>query len=778
MTTDSALSSWLAAQQWLECHVVLRNSFAAAAREHPLLVLDAVLKYAARQGSTRWPPWHFRPDRYFAPKLVLGKRYGLTILFPGCADMATGDAAVASLRSWLADERRHFRLERADSPCVVDGTQALAAVREANPGLETSSGVCLDVLSPLPFKAACGWSGTATADWLGETLVRRVERLFGEMPPSLRLEALQAWQGLRLLPWFWEYEKYQHVSQSTGGVRFCHGFCGRLYLEGAVAPVLPLLAVARHCNVGSRLSAGQGAFAISLPQPERDDALLAVETWIRAWRELAWRTPGLTPDLPEGMYERLCRRYLEADAAPPSPDQRLDMLLGMGLYDVLHTPLSRMAPDMGHQWDRSLPWLPGSGILRTVDALLPTADRHIRRMLARFARCSRPEKPNTPVDNSTEVAPPEAWLSEQDVATPLEAGNNEDAQDNDVTDVTSSHSLRRPCYLLHPGTAVTLDDERICARYAGALVGNVPLGHVSQLVLRGAGSVSIPLLRACDKRGIPVIFCTSSGRFYGLLATESAAWRLRADVQLRHWDRLGEQGRLRMACVLIMAKIRHYAAWLCGAAREPFLRQAAAAALRQLEQATTYGAVLGVEGTFARLCFAVINGLVAHQGFASGSRRPHQRADAWNCLLDAASSLVYNRLCVLLHGEGLPPYRGYLHRQHARYATLAADIQEVFRARTERWLVSLIRQGDLDTSWLAFDLSRHTWNVTREGWPPLLDLFEQALASRRSDESATWLEFMEEQVHRLRLWCMGKMPLTLHAETGWWEPEWQPVPTP
>ena len=48
-----SLTSWLAGHCWLECHLVLRNMFADAVVEHPLLVFDAVFKYAARQ---RVPP--------------------------------------------------------------------------------------------------------------------------------------------------------------------------------------------------------------------------------------------------------------------------------------------------------------------------------------------------------------------------------------------------------------------------------------------------------------------------------------------------------------------------------------------------------------------------------------------------------------------------------------------------------------------------------------------------------------------------------------------------
>ena len=159
--------------------------------------------------------------------------------------------------------------------------------------------------------------------------------------------------------------------------------------------------------------------------------------------------------------------------------------------------------------------------------------------------------------------------------------------------------------------------------------------------------------------------------------------------------------------------------------------------------------------------------MVANRGFASEKRLPHQRPDAWNCLLDSVSSLVYNRLCVLLIGEGLSPYRGYMHCQHSRYATLAADLQEIFRARTEHWLVDMICDGRADTTWVQRQGDTQRLSLTREAWYCLLEEFEKELGRSSQGSSSTWLELMEGQVRRLRLFCTEGAQLELHIENEW-----------
>lgn len=752
----SELRLWLSGLKWVECRLVLQNTFAEQAREHPLFVLDALLKYASHQGKHPWPTWIFRPETSFAPSMNREKQYSLRLIFPGCGDVSQGSEAISCIRKWLDGPKRHFRLIEADPPCVLTGSKILADAEQTFSLQGPADGVTIEVLSPLPFQAKDGWKGKITAAWLGESLIRRVERLFGSMPSDLRKRVAAAWKALILIPWFWNYVVFQHRSKSTGGVRYLNGFCGHLFLEGNLEAALPLLAMGAHCNVGSRLSAGQGALSISPEKPFLDVSLYSDDFWIRSWALLAEHTPNLTPDLPEGIVEKL---YKEFENPNPSGFhlRSSDMLLGTGLYRLLSQSLARLDPALCARWKENLPWMPeGSDIPAAVDKLLPACDVLLRSLVRRVTGITPPANVGFTSPQSEEEGV--CWPSEPD-ANP---GNGPEKREMEPP------PLRRPCYLLKPGAAAVLLDENVCSRYQGAVVGSAPLGHVSMLILQGAGSISLPLVRACGCRNIPIIFCTSSGRYQSMIPPEGFVWRDRSDRQLRHWDRLGEEGRLATGIAIIEAKICNFTSWLSNTASGTNLRKAAAEAISKIRKATTRDIALGIEGSFARLCFTAINSMVAGHGFASSKRLPRQRRDAWNCLLDTASSLVYSRLCVLLTGEGLSPYRGYLHCQHTRYATLAADLQEIFRARTEQWLVGTILDGRIDISWLEKQENTHQWSLTRDAWHSLLEEFEKELGRCQKGCCSTWLELMENQICRIRLFCTGGADLELYKENGWW----------
>ncbi|MBQ9539538.1 MAG: CRISPR-associated endonuclease Cas1 [Treponema sp.] len=755
---------------WLECHVVLRNTYAQAAKEHPLLVFDALFKYASHVGNERWPAYLFRPDHHLPTTLCQGKRYGLTLCFPLCSDALIVENAMRDFRSWLTGSRTHFELVHNDPIVrwtVGDATEVLRDMLP--PQIEYLQ---LDILSPRPFEAKNSpWKGTLTADWLGELLLRRAERLFGNLPEVLRKSQATYWKGMKVVPWFWDYASFPHISRSTGGTRFLNGFSGPLWLEGNLEPALPLLAICSHLNMGARLSAGQGAFAVRPAEAFLDRKLYDEETWFPSWYLLAQRVPGLCTDLPEGFYDHLCRERLETlcDGDWQPAGMKTDALLGMGIFHLLHKALRHINPELADEWHDALPLFPDKdSFLPSLLSAIPRSDICMMTLVERYALWMR--KPLRTI--LKHVATPAKSVTTDDDVSHKPEQLTQPAVNAEATNEECLRPLRRPCYILTPGAAVTLDSGEVRARYQGKNCGHVPLGHVSMLILQGVGSVSVPLTRACAEMGIPVIFCTRYGRYRCMISVESAALRERWDAQLRHWDKLGESGRCRAGARVIMAKVQNYIFWLkmkLHADKAKELACACTKTLSQLSAAADQNTVLGLEGSFARLCYHAVSENLLPSGFHSYHRRPRLRPDRWNCLLDMASCLIFNRIVTLLYGEGLSPYRGFLHCQHARYATLAADMQEIFRSRTEEWLVTLLKKGIVETS--HFTRSGASYLPTKELYTLLVDVFEQELCRKRNGDADTWLSLMEEQIHRLRLWCTGRTPLTLYCQRRWWQPD-------
>ena len=258
----------MASKTWLECTVSFRNIRAKQAREHPLFILDALCKYAAN-GS--WPLWLFRPHAHYTAPIAQDSVYTITLIFPE-SPTSLGNSVVSSLMDWLKHPWTNFQIEEAASPSL----QCAADFFDQNT-LSESQALTLQILSPLPYKAETGWKGTITPTWFSTQLLRRMERLFGPAPEECSAEIGERWQGVRLYPWFLSYEEHHHKARSTQGVRYLNGFTGDATLEApcgkTLTDILPLLALGSKLNVGSRLSAGQGAFRL-LPYTAQFDALL------------------------------------------------------------------------------------------------------------------------------------------------------------------------------------------------------------------------------------------------------------------------------------------------------------------------------------------------------------------------------------------------------------------------------------------------------------------------------------------------------------------------
>lgn len=100
----------------------------------------------------------------------------------------------------------------------------------------------------------------------------------------------------------------------------------------------------------------------------------------------------------------------------------------------------------------------------------------------------------------------------------------------------------------------------------------------------------------------------------------------------------------------------------------------------------------GLEGIAARKTFAQIGSWIESPDFQwhGRKRRPPDRI---NSLLNFAYHLLFCRINVLVRAAGLNPFLGFLHEPNEHYEALVCDIQELFRASIDRFVVKLVNLG-------------------------------------------------------------------------------------
>ncbi len=327
-------------------------------------------------------------------------------------------------------------------------------------------------------------------------------------------------------------------------------------------------------------------------------------------------------------------------------------------------------------------------------------------------------------------------------------------------------TLRRTLFIHTPGAWAGQDFGSVVVRKDGALLARVPLERVSDIVFLGAQGVSTWLLHSCARRRIPVTLATAQGWHVQTLVPDTRThWDLAARQAARH-AALGPAGRLAQARMVVEAKLANHLSWLRGlpgGAEADAARAAAHRALRQglrsLPSAPSVEALRGTEGQAAAAIYPVVNSLALDPAFHSPLRRARQKPDLWNTLYDAASSLLFSRLNLLLRSRGLNPYLGWLHSAQDHYESLVCDLQEPFRARLDRFLLKLVNKRTITPEHFEEKAPQGapaspdqasspavSFRLSREGYRRLVDAWDRELRVRLAGDPAAFGDLLASQV--------------------------------
>ena len=638
-----------------------------------------------------------------------------------------------------------------------------------------------DFFSPLNFSNK---DSQSAGEQLGSMLLVRLEKLFG--PISQKEILFEACRHVHITPYSWEYREHRHASKSSGGTQFLNGFQGRLLLRGNLTPLLPLIAIGARTGCGSRLSFGLGALRVMKADLLRQE-----------WTSEAALLSSL--DFLNGHGYGLDKEYVfEVKQAVQSgtPLSANALLLAQEVFlRLLHKPVKFAYPAAGVADSVAFPWqtleqhsLQNEAGLDSVLALLSTSDRQLLPVIQQVwklkgvpqmedlrarARAGKAVSEASGLGLGAFLTPDGIALEspeEREVMIDVLARHGilmtEENAEEDSREEERLTPWKRNLHVLHPGAAIGLDGDAVSARFDGKVLLRTPLGQVSALILHGSGSVSTPLMRRCMAENIPIVLCESGGRLTGCLVPQSPAWRKRSRDHARHWEQLGENGRFFMAREFIAAKVENF---LCRMPRSmqngrEFL-SAGHKALEAVRNARNSRELLGVEGSFARIAFRTCNDCVKNDAFHSACREQRLGRDLWNTALDFASFLTFQRIAMELIAEGLDPFLGIFHCQNLRYMTFAADIQELFRADVERWLLRMINQNMLRTEHFVQKDGR--FSFTQEGRRLFLVEWEAGMQTKYARQPDSTARCLSRQVRMLRLWLCSGLPPELYTGTQW-----------
>ncbi len=260
-----------------------------------------------------------------------------------------------------------------------------------------------------------------------------------------------------------------------------------------------------------------------------------------------------------------------------------------------------------------------------------------------------------------------------------------------------------PFYVQEQGAKVGKSGEVLVVEKSGEKLGQARLKDVSQLCLMGNVQISTQTIHLLCEAGIPVVYLSTGGWFYGIsqgLGLKNAFDRA-AQFQVCQDD----ARCLLLAKELVSSKVNNQRAFLMRnavprtAAVEASLEEMAAVQ-RPIDRCDSASSLLGLEGTAAAAYFRSFAALLKPRDgdiawdFNDRNRRPPR--DPVNALLSFTYALLTKECTTALQAEGLDPWWGFYHRPKHGKPALALDLMEPFRPTiADSAVISAINTGML-----------------------------------------------------------------------------------
>lgn len=312
-------------------------------------------------------------------------------------------------------------------------------------------------------------------------------------------------------------------------------------------------------------------------------------------------------------------------------------------------------------------------------------------------------------------------------------------------------------YVTQPGAEVRKKGGRLQVEWQGQVLTALPLREVERLIALGPVQVSAAAAQVLLQAGIPVFFCSTHGRCYGMLSKGIEDVELLLLQVARYQE---APFRLGIARALVEAKVRHQQRLLRRHARNhpnPALSQAAdqlGLLPPSLPHRTSVPEVMGVEGQASALYFGAFGQCLRRPGVAFTTRNRRPPKNPVNAILSLGYMVLLGEVLGAVTVEGLHPGLGFLHEVSSRRPALALDLLELARQPVvDRLTLSLFNREALT----ADDFQSRPTGEVRLKEPSLkryLEFYERAMTTPfrygSDGQEGTFRDWLRQQTHHLK----------------------------
>ena len=330
--------------------------------------------------------------------------------------------------------------------------------------------------------------------------------------------------------------------------------------------------------------------------------------------------------------------------------------------------------------------------------------------------------------------------------------------------------FKKPLYIVEPYVFMSISGEAVVLKKDQAVIDTIPLRRISEIMMMEKTVFSSSVIRYCTENRIPFTLTLNSGYYITTIKPDSKKYYEISYAHSLKFNSLSETEYLCIAKEFAAGKIRNYIVYLkqrYNKGDNAFLQELAESA-DHICQAGDIHQVRGVEGMAARNIFQELNDHIKFPCFYF-KKRLRRQPDRINSLLNFGYYLLFSRINATVRGVGLNPYLGFLHSPGDNYESLVCDIQELFRARVDRFILRLINLEIIKEN--DFIESRNGFYLNKEGVAKFLNQFEREMNRKSSKNSLSLKEHIYIQVTIIKNWVLENKSLTFYkwdvsSETG------------
>lgn len=810
-------------------------------------VIDAVVKDVNNLAEIEGEVIFHINDKPLRYKLKKGRQFEATFIFT-----KSSKAEISSFKERLYEyfndrwNSRNIMLLDISELVKRDLSSLLSEIKETK--LKKANELCLDFLTPLPFKPEHPKKRTyITRQHFIECIISRLKRLYDI---DLRLDYEE--EDFTIFP-CWMYDQLAVSSFSQRGAqRLINGCTGKLYLKGYLESITPLILIASELHAGSAVSYGRGYFKLYSENPVSFIDAEKLNDTIRFYVSKNTNEIGAyTEETVKELYNDFVSGNYEPSPAVAFKDSKTgiiheqfswkDRVIASVIKNLIDVPIDSILPltvvgfrshtdldaiknkieqliEQGYEWiaDFEIKKLYSSinhkKLKEILGKIIPDADHKIIEIIEKHVKAgyvydgeTKRRDRGIPAGSPLSSILMNLYLIEFDrnlndretvllryADRCLLFSINEDLLYEKIDDakellknlslemdedrVKIQHyteginfvgvkienykketKLRKPLYITETGANISISSNTVNIKDNQDDIHTVPLNRISEIIIVGDTSLTTPFLKKCAKLQIPVIISSSFSSPTIIIQSDGKS---RYDTIVNHtaiYSRLSQENILMYAKEIVLQKLCSYEMFFT-LKRHLFdgnINQKLKKYRSSIQTSMTLDTLRGYEALAAKEVFRSLNSLIKYNEFHVKTRR-RENPDPINSLFNITSNLTFNRIKVILAAFGVNPYLGFLHSSENRYESLVADIQELYRARIDNFIINLINLREIKIA--DFKESSGAYTLKSSALQRLLIKFEEYLNEPiKGDKSIN--DCIYQQAQNIKLWIQEQEEL-------------------